>query len=441
MVELQGLYLLLIFGGVGLLAWLSYRDQRRRIDQLQRERDQLAGELRETLGALDAVTRQKVRDYRLRSRPLADPPAGVLPTITKMEAQEPELAHDPYLFPVGWETTRGNPGVVCLTLDDRSEYRSGNIAITGESGYGKGHLLFLICATLCLRATTHQVQIFAIDPKRDFSLWKGKAHNWREPVLGRDPAQIRAALEALRTERERREALRERHRVLEFAEIPAALRPPMLLVAIAELDVLQYGTDDLDRWLAAEMSAARSSGIRYLIDAQNNSGRETRWRTHIGTYLAGFQSSQDWVRPNIGMTPAEIRELGAIPQHELQGRGYFTVRNGRDVVSVRAPQVETALRHELLARLPDTPAPIGVLDHRPGADRPPVPQAGARPQVVVTPEERARIVAAARLHPRRVDVCAAAFDGATGGPAYQKTKRVLDEEGLLLPAGEVALQG
>src|SRR5690606_10204519 len=118
---------------------------------------------------------------------------------------------------------------------------------------------------------------------------------------------------------------------------------------------------------------------------------------------AGFQSSQDWVKPNIGMALAEIRELGATPQHELPGRGYFTVRNGRDVISVRAPLIDTAARHDVLSRLPDAPAPLTVLDGLPQAQQATAGGSGSgKPPVAVTADERARIIAAAQRHSRRV---------------------------------------
>ena len=448
METLQVLAALLAFGLTGIALWRYIDDLKTRLAYEQAERINLEQRLkarerdfRETIDALDAVTRKKVRDYKQRSEPMATPPPGIQPALQKLAAQAGDLARDPYLFPVGWEITRGNPGVVALSLDNASEYRSGHIAITGESGYGKGHLAFLICAALTMRTTTAQMQIFAIDPKRDFALWKGKAHLWREPVLGRDPTAIKAAMAAIRAEREARERLREEHRVLEFEELPETARPPVLLIYISELDVLQLGADDLDGWLAAELSTSRASGIRFLIDAQNNSSRETRWRTHIGTFIAGFQSSQDWVRPNIGLSVNEIRERGAIPQNDLPGRGYFTVRNGRDVITVRAPHMPTSLRYEVLNKLPDNPQPVSVVASNPvptttatipTATIPTPARPDNRRRISVTPDERTAILAAAKRFRLRRDVCAAVFEGATGGPAYQKVKMVLDEEGLLL---------
>lgn len=445
----QGLGFLLTLIGIGASVWLTVQSLRRRNLWLEGERMRLEDEIaardaryREFYDAVDAVTRQKAVSSLNTHRPLSNPPPGILPTVQKLLHQEPELSRDPLFFAVGWTELRGSAGVISFTFDGRSEYFSGHIAISGESGYGKGNLAFLIFAQVCLRATTAQAQVFAIDPKCDFSLWKGKAHNWREPVLGRDPAQIRAAMEALRAERERRELLRERFRVLNHEELHDAVRPPTLLVYIAELSVLNLGTDDLDGWLAAEMSTARAAGIRYIIDDQNNSNRSTSYRTHYSTFLAGFQSSQDWVKPNMGMGPEEIRKLGALPPHELPGRGYFTLRNGRAVITMRAPLVDLAAREEVLARLPDVAEPQVVAPlpvEREGTTASPVGAKGRRGEVVVTAADEARILQAADqilaragASARRVDVCALAFDGATSGDEYQKTKQVLDQHKLLV---------
>ncbi|MEI7646656.1 MAG: hypothetical protein WCJ55_20475, partial [Chloroflexales bacterium] len=140
---------------------------------------------------------------------------------------------------------------------------------------------------------------------------------------------------------------------------------------------------------------------------QNTSGKVTEWRTHIGTYIAGFQASQDWVRPNIGMGVDELRELGGVPMNKFPGPGYFTVRSGVDVATVRAPWVDIAARQAALALLPDTALPLSIdagPEDAPGGKR--------KPELAITPEEEARILAAAALHSKRTDVCAAAFAGA-----------------------------
>jgi len=437
----QGVAFLLGFLGIGLITWYTIHDLRRRNRKLKMERDELRAALesrdvryREFYNSVDAVTRQKAVTALTSHKPLANPPGGVAPTLQRMLHQEPELSRDPLFFAVGWLEVQRRASVICFTFDGRSPYFCGNIAISGETRKGKGNLAFLICALICLRASTSQAQVFAIDPKRDFALWRGKAHNWREPVLGRDPAMLQAAMDALRTERERREQLRERHRVLVHEELPDAVRPPTLLVYIAELSVLGLATQDLDSWLAAEMSTALASGIVYIIDDQNNSNRTTAYRTHYGTFLAGCQSSQDSVKPNIGMGPEELRKLGAIPPHELPGPGYFTLRNGRDVYSFRTPLISLDDREAVLAHLPNSPRPLKITLPISAADAAATSAVDERrPKVVVTDEERGRILSEALKHSSRGDLTAAVFNGRRTGEAAQKVKLVCDEAGLLLP--------
>jgi hypothetical protein len=433
---LGGLGMLLVLIGGGAMLWLRGREQRRRIARQRRrivELERQNARLQRALeaqgaaaggGAAQALPRPALPPAR--PVPMPSPPPGVLATVRAMEAQGAGAARDPYLFPVGWELARGRPGVVSLSLTSGSPYRSGNIAVTGESQYGKGTLVFLVLAALCLRATPAQLQLLAIDPKRDFGLWRGKAHNWREPVLGRDAALTRAAMAAVTAERERRARLREQHGVVQHEDLPDAVRPPVLVVYVGELNTLRLDVPEVEKWLTSEMSTVLADGIRFLIDDQNTSGKVTDWRTHIGTYIAGFQASQDWVRPNIGMGVDELRELGGVPMNKFAGPGYFTVRSGVDVATVRAPWVDIAARQAALALLPDASQPLSI-------DAGPDEAGKKRPEVIVTPEEEARILAAAALHTKRTEVCAAAFGGATTGEEYTKTKAVLDRHRLLVP--------
>ena len=448
---LQGVYFLLGFIATVVMIVLTIKDQKRRIAELDTEANTLAAErdaarrqTQEILASLDAVTRKKVLNHLDRSIPHPNPPPGLKPLIEKLATQWPDdVAADPYFFSCGWEMTRGNPGVVVLSLVNTSPYYAGHMLITGETNYGKGHLAFLLLAQLCYRTTTDQLKIFCVDPKQDSFLWEGKVHNWRAPVLGRDRAQITAAMIALRAERERRDALRARHRVLEWQELPDQARPPLLLVYISELDGLKLGCDDLDEWMTTELGMARASGIRYLIDVQNVSNRETSWRTHIGTFLAGFQSSRDSVRPNCGMTIEELRERGAIPPNELDGPGYFTVRGGKEAITVRAPKMALAERNAVLARLPDGVTP-SVLDAPPartgevgGVGESFAGERQIQKRISVTDEERGAICAAAQRLDSRRKVCLELF-GSTGGVAYEKVRLVCDEAGLLTGSIQLA---
>jgi hypothetical protein len=224
--------------------------------------------------------------------------------------------------------------------------------------------------------------------------------------------------------------------------IEEAARPPLLVVYLAELDVLQLGTEDLDEWLAAEMSTGLAAGIIYIIDAQNNSRRATRWRTHFGTFLAGFQASESSVEPNIGMRVDEIERLGAIPPNKLPGRGYFTARNGRDIDTVRAPLISLEAREEVLARLPKAARPHVIVPPPPSAAQDSGEASGGRggAKLTVSPAERARILADAPKHASRGDLTAAVFGGRRTGEPAQKVKIICDEAGIVMPNADRVLR-
>jgi hypothetical protein len=165
----------------------------------------------------------------------------------------------------------------------------------------------------------------------------------------------------------------------------------------------------------------------------------------VGTFLAGYQDSVDAVKPNIGMGPEEIRKLGGIPMHELPGRGCFTVREGRAVMSVYVPEITIEERRDFLATLPDAGLPLSVSPPEeapapaigtPGGTGGP---AGDGP-IIVPPEERAKILAEidrVRVQPKpsRSKVCKNLYK-TRGGRQYNWVKQVADEMGWLVSDAE-----
>ncbi|NJO82185.1 MAG: hypothetical protein HC828_04835 [Blastochloris sp.] len=356
----------LLIMAVPLYAFWDLRRANRRLvlenDQLAEEADRWQTELERTLHALTVVQRQAVLDYRDKPHPMQNPPAGIRTTLERLNRLIPR-DHDPYAFVVGWETRRDVPGILALSLNNAQPNKSGQILITGEPGNGKTSLSFLLMATICMRTTIGQFRLFIIDPKRvDGAFWKGKAHNWREPILGGDDREaIAVGMTALRREREARERLIEDHKVSQWSNLPMTVRPPLLLVYVSELSILRLGTDDLEGWLISELTAARASGIVYMLDTQTVSNMKTGWRSMIGTFLALGQSSRTAVEPNIGLTHAEIEELGGTPPHKLPDVGYITARSKRQVATVRAPYIDDAERWRVLEALPNAPEALDPL--------------------------------------------------------------------------------
>ena len=455
MEQLYSLYLLLFLVGGGAAIYLVIRNLRAENAALTRRAVDAEAQLQDIERVLTQPERDKLNRERAarerelnRRRPMPNPP-GFTPTLQRLRQSE----RDPYAFAVGWDVLRGTPDVVSLTLTDDSDYRAGNIAVTGESGHGKGTLEQGILLQLAHNTTTSQLQFQIIDPKSsDAALWRGKAYMWRDPVVGEDYTAIKTTMDALRAERQKRDKLRTEQNVREWGELPPELRPPRLLVWITELGTVAKAIEKFDDWLDDELAKCRASGITYMIDLQNQSGKEMSWRTHIGTFIAGFQASAHHIRPNIGMGADEIVELGGVLPTEL-ARGQFTVRNKRDVGTVAAPHLTTADIRAALALLPGTSvvSPLRAGSQQAGQTNI-APLRPVADDLPITSELWAQIVTAARevetrRNPSRADVYRIVF--AAGDPKasptgdnYKRVKRVCDAEGLLTPrmAGVVSVE-
>lgn len=334
-----------------VVAWPVYEllKLRRRARQAEDRAAQLTQDYQHRIEALDSVQRQAFEKLLQHPQPLRTPPAGFGPTLRGVAAYHET---DPYAIPIGWQNSDGMADLVTGSLHGDSPYFVGNIQVTGMTRWGKNIWEFLTTTTLCYRTTPAQLRIFCIDGKGpDGALWRGLAHNWREPITREEdiPGAI-AALEALRGERMR---LLEQHSVTKWEELPPQSRPPLIWVVINELALLEKVLGrELESWLTRELSSALAGGIRYCILMQDASNWETGWRRQIGLAVAGGQVSRDADKPNLGMSTAEIKDRGGIPPSELAERGFFTARFYRDVVSVSIPYLTVEERKAVIARLP-----------------------------------------------------------------------------------------
>jgi len=334
-----------------VVAWPVYEvlKLRRRARQAEDRAAQLTQDYQHRIEALDSVQRQAFEKLLQHPQPLRTPPVGFGPTLRGVAAYHET---DPYAIPIGWQNSDGVADLVTGSLHGDSPYFVGNIQVTGMTRWGKNIWEFLTTTTLCYRTTPAQLRIFCIDGKGpDGALWRGLAHNWREPITREEdiPGAI-AALEALRGERMR---LLEQHSVTKWEELPPQSRPPLIWVVINELSLLEKVLGrELESWLTRELSSALAGGIRYCILMQDASNWDTGWRRQIGLAVAGGQVSRDADKPNLGMSTAEIKERGGIPPSELAERGFFTARFYRDVVSVSIPYLNVEERKAAIARLP-----------------------------------------------------------------------------------------
>jgi len=333
-----------------VVAWPVYEvlKLRRRARQAEDRAAQLTQDYQHRIEALDSVQRQAFEKLLQHPQPLRTPPAGFGPTLRGVAAYHET---DPYAIPIGWQSSDGVADLVTGSLHGDSPYFVGNIQVTGMTRWGKNIWEFLTTTTLCYRTTPAQLRIFCIDGKGpDGALWRGLAHNWREPITREEdiPGAI-AALEVLRGERMR---LLEQHGVTKWEELPPQTRPPLVWVVINELSLLEKVLGrELESWLTRELSSALAGGIRYCILMQDASNWETGWRRQIGLAVAGGQVSRDADKPNLGMSTAEIKDRGGVPPSELAERGFFTARFYRDVVSVSIPYLNVEERKAAIARL------------------------------------------------------------------------------------------
>ena len=347
--------------GLGLFQWLSFAllvaawpvyevlKLRRRARRAEERAAQLAQDYQHRFDTLDAVQRQALEKLLQHPQPLRTPPAGFAPTLRAVADYHRE---DPYAILIGWQNSDGVADLVTGSLHGDSPYFVGNVQVTGMTRWGKNIWEFLTTTTLCYRTTPAQLRIFCIDGKGpDGALWRGLAHNWREPITHEEdiPGAI-TALEALRGERMR---LLEQHSVTKWEELPSQSRPPIIWVVINELSLLEKVLGrELESWLTRELSSALAGGIRYCILMQDASNWETGWHRQIGLAIAGGQVSRDADKPNLGMSTAEIKDRGGIPPSELPERGCFTARFYRDVVSVSISYLTVEERKAVIARLP-----------------------------------------------------------------------------------------
>ncbi|HEU4324307.1 MAG TPA: hypothetical protein VFS21_14235 [Roseiflexaceae bacterium] len=363
-----------------------------RAELAEAEVQELQQQIAQISSGLSTTERERVERVRNGPQPMDSPPAGIEPTYQRLLERWPD---DPYAFPIGWERSEGRPALVCASANPESPMWTGNILLTGKTRFGKDMLAFLMLWTLCRRNSPERLRIYYIDGKQsDGALWAGLglAHNLHEPVLGEEG--IGMAMVRLRELRKTRERQRVELRVTKWSEIPVAQRPPLVVVFVSELDLLELGCprdEKLEDWLAKELASALASGIMYIVGAQTVSNRNTRWRQQCLTFIAGFQDVEVAVEPNIGMPSKELEKLGGMSPVQFPGPGYFTARINRSVVTVRAPRLDLPERRAAVEQLPRLPA------------RPPQPALPSQPALPAQPAQ----ATPARSRPARVANAAA----------------------------------
>ncbi|NTU85943.1 MAG: hypothetical protein HGA45_42550, partial [Chloroflexales bacterium] len=281
---------------------------------------------------------------------LAYPPADLGLTLAYVGQR---YAQRRFTLPLGWQrNTDGTAVLVVAHLVDDVYH----LLLTAKSRAGKDTAALTWLLTLALLNPSERLQVAIIDGKGglDWAGWKDKAHTW---CLAIDRGELAPAMEALTHERERR-AIILREAGVSAWEGYQGRDLPLLVVYVSELLLLQDATSpkELERWLNSELSASGAFGMRYLIATQTASNFSTRWRGQVDLCVAGFQPSASQDQPNTGLTTAEIATAGAVPPSALpgipQGRGVFTLVQGRQAETVRLGYLDDAQRRRWLTLLP-----------------------------------------------------------------------------------------
>jgi S-DNA-T family DNA segregation ATPase FtsK/SpoIIIE len=157
-------------------------------------------------------------------------------------------------------------------LTDLADWPHGLVA--ASTGAGKSVFVNAVLVSLLLRYGPERLRLLLLDPKRvEFGLYRGLPHLARPVVAGVEGAV--AALQDAVAEMRRRYAALERAGARKLAEynarMPAAGRPPRLLIVIDEAQALMADKDAAAEVVAASKDLAamgRAAGVHLLYGTQ-----------------------------------------------------------------------------------------------------------------------------------------------------------------------------
>ncbi|HEY0893393.1 MAG TPA: FtsK/SpoIIIE domain-containing protein, partial [Cellvibrio sp.] len=305
-------------------------------------------------------------------RALANPPKRLQQTIDYLRLQQCE----PFSFPLGW--TLASDGVAdCVSSSFVGDVN--HVLLTGFTDSGKDSWAATALFSLALTMPPERLQLAIIDGKGGLSWigWGDRAHVW---MLAKQAHDIRPAMDKLKLERSRRIVKLEAAGCEKWDDYDKG-DMPLLVVFVSELMLLQDATSksELADWLNTELTSARAAGIRYIVSSQTVTRMDTRWRSQVGLYIAGYQPRDDADEPNTTFPTKDLLKFGrdangsqiGIPPSALpvppKGAGVFTCVQGRTVITVRASYIDRAQRQLLLAKLPERKNALQVEPVKPAA--------------------------------------------------------------------------
>jgi hypothetical protein len=297
---------------------------------------------------------------------LLNPPADLRASLSYIKSVNARR----FAFPLGWRMAHDGMAE-CVSASFVGDVN--HVLLTGFTDSGKDSWAATALISLAQTMTPTELQIAIIDGKGGLSWigWGEKQHVW---LMAKRPDDIKPAMDQLKDERERRTIVLEQAGCEKWEEYEGA-DMPLLVVFVSELMLLQAATskNDLADWLNVELTSARAAGIRYIVSTQTATRLDTRWRSQVGLYVAGYQPREDADEPNTTFSTKDLVRFGTtsegtaigIPPSALPvppaGAGVFTCVQGRTVMTVRASYLNKEHRTWLLNRMPNRENPLPML--------------------------------------------------------------------------------
>lgn len=304
---------------------------------------------------------------------LLNPPSDLR---VSMAALQQRRAGPAYAFPLGWRmiNEQQHECVSAALVGDVN-----HILLTGFTDCGKDSWAASMLLSLAVLNSPSKVQFAIIDGKGGLSWigWGEKEHVW---LMAESMDDIPTGMQTLKTERERRQTVLKLARCEKWDEYTGG-DLPLITVFVSELMLLQDATSkaELADWLNTELTSARAAGIRYIVSGQTVTRLDTRWRSQIGLYIAGYQPRDDADEPNTSFSTKDLLKFGTNPDGTVvgvppsmlpvppAGQGVFTCVQGRTVITVRSTYVNKQQRQWLLDQLPDKPLQVAAPEPAPVA--------------------------------------------------------------------------
>lgn len=212
-----------------------------------------------------------------------------------------------------------------------------NLLIFGEPGSGKSSMLHAILCTLMQRFSPAELELYLGDFKMsELNIYEGAQHVKSISYL---PSELAPALAHIQRQMTARGELLKEHRVRHINKLPAAKKPPYIMLCIDEFVMIR--DDDIMADLLQIASLGRAYGIYLTLSMQRPSHKI------LSTDVRGVLS----VRMGFKTVDARNAAMGETPGSELISRdqpGTFLLNIG-ELAELKAPYLDESKVEKILA--------------------------------------------------------------------------------------------